>query len=169
MSIIRDANNWFNNVFLTEMAMPKKEVMNKIATFSDSIIEHIIKCVVYGDSTKDFSHWITEISNFLSIINDYKVKSGSGKLKYEEYLKRVFYDRQGDEEQDMRQNLRVFKLDKSYPDFDITSSMISQLWRVFSRIAEECSTIFADKNNTFKAADFRNLILDIFEQNGVNP
>lgn len=169
MSIIRDANNWFNNVFLTEMAMPKKEVMNKISTFSDLIMEHIIKCVVYGDSTKDFSHWIIEISNFLSIINDYKVKSCSGKLKYEEYLKCVFYDSQGDEEQDMRQNLRVFKLHKSYPDFDITSSMISQLWGVFSRIAKECSTIFADKNNTFKADDFRNLILDIFEQNGVNP
>lgn len=163
MNSIKNANNWFNNIFLTEMARPKKEVIKKISAFSDSIMEHIIKCVVYKNSTNNFLHWVNEISNFLSIINDYETKSMSGKLRYNEYLNTVFY-KQGNSELDMKQNLRVFSLNKNYPSFKIDNKLVKQLWNIFRSIAEKCSVIFSDKNNSFDENKFKDLILDIFTQ-----
>ena len=168
MSIIRNVNNWFNNVFLTEMAYSRSDVLPKVDRYTDAVKEHIMKCIAYGDSTNDYSHWINEISNFLSIINDFKVKTKSGKLKYDDYLENGFYNH-GSDIRDMNVGLRDFSYNKKYSHFEVTDEMTRKMYNVYTKVAEDCSAIFADKNNTFKAADFRNLVLDIFEQNGVSP
>lgn len=63
--------------------------------------------------------------------------------------------------------VQTVDFDSTYCRFESCHSS-QQTTKVVKR-AEDCFTISAGKNNTFKEADFRNLILDIFEQNGVNP
>lgn len=90
----------------------------------------------------------------------------SGKLRYNEYLNNVFY-KQGNTELDMKQNLRVFSLNKNYPSFKIDNKLVKQLWNIFRSITEKCSVIFSDKNNSFDKNKFKDLILDIFKQYGI--
>lgn len=40
------------------MAHDKKKTETKIEALSEQINNHIIKCVVYGNSTNDLRHWI---------------------------------------------------------------------------------------------------------------
>ena len=164
--IFKEVNNWFNHVFLTKMAYSRGDVMPKIDSYTGMVKEHVMKCIVYENSTNDFNHWVNEIANFLSIINDFRIKTKTGKLKYEDYLNNGFYNH-GNDYRDMNVGLRDFSYNKKYPHFEVTDEMTQKLLNVYTRIAEDCSRIFADKNNEYTHKDFKNLVLDIFEQNNI--
>lgn len=125
-----------------------------------------MKCVAYENSTNDLDHWIDEISTYLDIVNSLELKTKTGKLKKDDYLRNVFYA-EAETKKDVEVNLKLFKLDKNYPDFEINSNLISKIFDVFNEIAENSSEIFCDKNNTFEKEDFKNLIKDSLEQVGI--
>ena len=166
MNIIEQANEHFKNVFLNEMAFSREDVIKKISAKSETIMEHLIKCVVYENTTNDLEYWIDEIATNLSRINFYEAKTKTSRLEYNDYLENVFY-KQGSTERDMKSNLWDFEDNKNYPNFTTTNELAHKLFVVFKFLAENCCEIFVDKNNTFEKVHFKGLIKDALEQVGI--
>ena len=166
MNIIEQANEYFKNVFLNEMAFSRDDALKKMKSLSEPIFEHIMKCVVYEDTTGNLDHWKEEIATYLDIINDLDLKTKTGRLKQKDYLEQVFY-REAENETDVKANLKLFNLNKNYPDFKITPELISKVFTAYKIISENCSEIFADKFNTFEKLDFKMLVMDALEQVGI--
>ena len=59
---------------LVEIAMSLGEAKARLESIESQYFNHVIKCVVYGDSTGDLYHWEQEIANFLNLANSIRIK-----------------------------------------------------------------------------------------------
>ena len=118
------------NTYIYAMATNKRKALDRLYSYSDQIEEHIIKCVVYGDSlTTDPLHWIHEIATYLNAANIIKCKSN---LTEADYLDNLFPSF-GDDLVDYQSSLWDF-YDKhikrrqiaQYPEFEITDELIKK-------------------------------------------
>ena len=72
----------FRRTAIYAMSMERDNAKIRVKGFSDVLPEHIIKCVVYGNTTNDLHHWVcVELCGFLSIVNDITVRPHNKKLK----------------------------------------------------------------------------------------
>ena len=133
---------------LVEMAMSLGEAKARLESIESQYFNHVIKCVVYGDSTGDLYYWEQEIANLLNIANNIKIKSGNGKLSERSYKDYFFYA-WGDEVADYEGGLEYFKIKNSnrYPDFEITEDLVKKVFEVVSDLAEYFSPLFSKANN----------------------
>ena len=135
--------------YLNEMAYSRSWVIDRLKSLSTPVINHIMKCVVYKNTTNNLNHWINEIADYFDEVNSTIVKTKNGKLKEKDYLENLFYY-QGVDERDMRVQLMELRRDRNYPDFEITIELIRRLTVSFNSIAEEFSRIFTSKNSLTK-------------------
>ena len=70
-------------VYIKGMSVKKSSLEDKMAQFGKQIEMHIAKCAMYGDSLEfgKYDHWISEIANWISDINQIYVKPSNKKLK----------------------------------------------------------------------------------------
>jgi len=115
------------NIFA--FAHPRKIVEDRIEHLMPAIHEHLLKVLIYDDSTRDLNHWIDELSEFVSIINDYEVKPNNKKLSINTYEK-LFRKELGESLKDARADLGYFKATQTgpnkYPLFKITPELIQR-------------------------------------------
>ena len=93
---------------LCEIAMPLAMAKQKISDLSYGYIEHVMKCVVFQDTTQDLFHWEQEIVNFIAQVNNIVVKPDSKKLS-SSYYRDYFFLGQGDELEDMKLFISMWK------------------------------------------------------------
>lgn len=141
---------------LNELAYPRKRALEKLEYLSGALIEYIIKCVVYKNTTNNLDHWTNEIADYFYEVNNIRVKSNTGRLKEKDYLNHLFYY-QGEDYQDMKVQLISFSRNKDYPDFEITKNLIKELTDKFNSIARVVSKILSQSNVMYKN-DFINLV-----------
>ena len=116
------------NVFA--FAHPRKHVEERVASLQPKLHEHLLKILIYGNTSQNLNHWINELAEFVSIINDYEVKPNNKKLpshRYEEILRKEL----GESLRDARANLGYFKATHTglnkYPSFTITPDLIQHV------------------------------------------
>lgn len=80
-------------IYLTELADSKQQIRNDIVHEENNIIEHLLKCFLYKNSTGDYNHWKKEIYSFLNRIPKLR---GSNKFPSHNILKKFTIDRFGD-------------------------------------------------------------------------
>lgn len=160
MSIIKQANNYLKNVILNEMAYSRKWTIDRLNSLSAPIIEHIIKCAVYENTTNNLNHWIEEIADYLDEANSIEVKTSASKLKEKDYLQNLFYY-QGENKKDIRVQLINFRRNKNYSNYEITQELINKVTNIFQAIAIQASNILATKNNNYSKNGFINLLTNI--------
>jgi len=136
------------------MATPRAKAISMMQGLEDEINEHITKCIVYGNSTDDLDHWISEISEWLYQINQIEVKPNAKKLKESDYSKNAF-GCFGDAVKDAGVYLTVFrvktaKMGDAYPDFTVTSELQNKLFTAWNLFLKTFPPIFATKNNHTK-------------------
>lgn len=147
----------FRRTLIYAMSMERDNAKTRVKGFSDVLPEHIIKCVVYGNTTNDLHHWVcVEICDFLSIVNDITVRPHDKKLKPKD-IRSWLFGAMGDSRNEASILLRTFNLKnkrtKEYPDFDVTEVMIDTVYYAFRTIISDTLPILTTKNN-LKKEDF---------------
>lgn len=154
---------------INEMAYSKKEVLNKLASLSEPLCYHILKCIVYNN-LQSVNFWIKEIAGFLYTANSYKIKSGS--VSKEEYIKNLYNNSLPNELEDADSILLYYKnyLRKSrsevlinkkvLPDFEITDELRNNFINSFKSVVEKSFELFNDKE-THTTLDYYNLVKSI--------
>ncbi|WP_302320382.1 hypothetical protein [uncultured Duncaniella sp.] len=125
------------------MSLSRDDVLKRFKGMSDEISDHIMKCVIYGDSLNSLDHWTLEIGNWLNKANRVK---GKAKIKEKDYYN-VLFSACGDDSDDAEINLDYFqnrycRRSNRYPRFEITYDLVSTLSVVYRDIISESIRIF---------------------------
>lgn len=155
-------------MILREFAVDRNKGIKKISAQGEVILEHIMKCCIYGNSTNNLNHWVNdEISQYFYVISALDIKCGkNNKLKPNMYKKIVFTD-SCETPEDMKFNLLDFKLrvnhNHKYPDFDVTSELVLKTYNIFRDISDVVCNKFAEPSK-YSAKYFSNIVWSILEK-----
>lgn len=137
------------------MSLDRGKAKKRIEDLSDIILEHICKCILYGDSTHDYHHWIyEEVSNWLYYINRITVKPRDKKLKVRDYADFIFGGF-GDDMADAELNLNLEynkcrRANPPYPEVKITNDMVKSLFNITRDLKSSLPALLAAENNLVK-------------------
>lgn len=149
------------------MSVTRPRAKDILSENAKTLQEHILKCVVYGDSTHNFDYWIeTEISQYLYMADKVTLKPDASKCKPDMYINTIF-GHIGDAEVDAELDLEMFlsrikqkKID--YPIFTITNDMTRSLYNVYMDIIDSVLPILTNKAPMSKS-DFYPIIHKILD------
>lgn len=137
-----------------EMSRPRGFILEKTRSKSETICEHILKCIVYSNDAENVEGWIDEIAEELLIISRYPADTRTERLKEKDYLTELMYSF-GNEESDMLVNLSDFRRSytrglgkKNYPPFVEDEKMAKKLWVAYIQIVQDAAKLLANKNTT---------------------
>lgn len=153
--------------YIFGMATDKKKAEKKVESISDRINEHIIRCVVYKNTTNDLQHWIyDELTTWFDYINRIELKTKSGKFT-EKSLDDILFGEFGDAVTDAEFNLALFRANvakngEEYPDFQVTVQLATELRSVYDEIRTTFMPIFTKKNN-YSRTDIYNFLCKILK------
>lgn len=123
------------------MAYSRSEILDEASSRSRGIREHILKCVIYSSSYKDYKHWTEdELSYWISYILNMKSKKGV-KIKVKDYLNNFFISF-GDELSDAKNEVIQFHRKfvethpDPYPDFKVTRSLYSTYYYAWNELCK---------------------------------
>ena len=129
------------------MSLPKSEALKRASYYSDDIMEHLIKILVYHNiRNSDTAHWIGEISSWLKFVDGLTVKPSNRHLK-PAAIKNTTFAPMGDHLKDYLGSLQMFQDankkgkfnygDKvSYPYVEPDSQTASDLMQLCNDIME---------------------------------
>lgn len=148
------------------MSFPKKVACRYLSRNATNIREHITQCVVYKETLPDqLNHWVKD-ELCLWLANASQIKCNS-KLKERDLFETIFSEL-GTTPGDAKVNLNIFKEDhcqedskKRYPDFEITQTLIKDLFTAFSKFKDISEPILLSKNELTKD-EWYELIKPIF-------
>lgn len=126
--------------YVRAMSFTRSQALSKISSLSDTLNEHVIKCVIYQTILPDYiDHWTEEIGIYLYNVNKIKSKT---KLKRADYIDSIFASF-GTDMEDAEANLRLFKIhNKEYPEFELSNKLIETLFEVYSKLIDKSISIF---------------------------
>lgn len=134
-----------------EMSMPIPAAKARIKGFALPYIDHIIKCVVFGNTTEYLFYWENEIATYISKVNDIIVKPKAEKFSKQFYIENFFLY-WGDEVIDY--NIALFDFQrregKYYPSFKITDQLSNEVFEVVKDFSDYFSAIVSVKNSHAK-------------------
>lgn len=147
-----------------KMAFSRSKAIDKITYEAQTYSDHLIKCIIFKNTTDNLWHWLDEIACKLSNVNKVKLKSGK-KFETRFYLDE-FLLADGDCEEDFKLTLEQFKRKYRlrYSDFEITEELVELTNRVFNEIAEYFAPVLASINK-HNIDWFRTELLDYFKMN----
>lgn len=129
------------------MADKLADARRYIASISNKLEEHILKCVIYENSTNDYNKWIhSEIVPWLYSASDLRVKTRSGRLSktdYEKYLFQAFGEDEHDVGNHVARFYNAYIKSGKYPDFVMHWWLIKAATYAESTVSDEFSTMFA--------------------------
>ncbi len=136
------------------MAYERPKGLSILRKNADTLSNHVLKCVAYGNSTGDLSHWVEdEIADYLRIANEVYLKPKSNKPKKSDFISTLFATF-GDDARDAKCNLLQFlvdnrkrKFDKQYPIYDVTVELIQRLYTAYQNLIEAMIPILTTKND----------------------
>lgn len=144
--------------YVYAMSMERDRAKKQIASFSETIMEHIIKLLVYSDiRPNDIAGWIHTVARSIHNADDVTVKPNNKKLKEKDILSSLF-GCMGDDIRDYRRALLAFKEDnrrglfnyddkQSYPDFEVTFELSDDLMTMCYDIIDVTMPLLTDKKD----------------------
>lgn len=154
-------------LILTEQARSRSNAIKIIEGLQPVYEDHLLKCIIYGNSINNLWHWIDEIINIIIRINEIKIKTPSGRLSNNDYLDYLFLAA-GESELEYRENLRhfMFKYKYKYPKFEITNELVTNTTDLFLMMSNY-SMRLSETNSIINENAIRNDILDFLEDRGI--
>lgn len=184
MNIWKELEKIRKEEILLEMPIRKKELEAMCDKYTDVIYEHVLLIGIFGDSLNTLNHWATELSSFLSRINEKETNgTKSGKLKKEYYKGNLFFNH-GDSIDDIKSDIISFRdiyclfkdtptnpyilnsaryKERTYPYFEVTPEIINRTWELYNLLAEEMSNLLSNRNKVSQS-DIKNMILTLFRE-----
>lgn len=135
-------------MILNEMAISRQQALSVVDSYVVEYSNHLLKCIIFKNTTNTLNHWISEISNYFNEINNIKIKPDNKKMR-EDYLYDYFFLASGDVEDDYSIIVKAFQLKegKKYPKFKITKELIEEIYNTFLDFANYFAPILSRKNN----------------------
>lgn len=130
--------------------------------YNDDIhFEHIMKCIVFGNSLNNLNHWCDEVASSMQNINKLKTKNNT-KLKENEYLDNFLLSH-GDTKEDFEYKLKTLSQTwrNKYPKFEITKELINKTYNIFIDLASYLAPIL-NKVNNYNKDYFKSKLMDYF-------
>ena len=90
MNILRLITESSERIILNEMSLPRKRVIAKLFSQTDTVIDHFLNILVFDNTTNDRHDWLRTISETLDYCNRIEAKTKSMKLKKEDYRRYLF-------------------------------------------------------------------------------
>ncbi len=145
---------------IDEFATNRNIAIGRIESYSELIFEHLIKILVYGNTSNNLDHWITEISTWLTHISSMKIKTKTGKLKAQEYYDLLFGSI-GEDENDIAVMLKFMQTElcvkKSYPKFEVTTNLVNRTYKLLTNLGNKVSFMLANKQ-IYNSIAFSNIL-----------
>lgn len=137
--------------YIRAMSFTRSQALSKISSLSNTLNEHVMKCVIYQTILPNYmDHWTEEIGIYLYNVNKIKSKT---KLKRADYIDSIFASF-GTDMEDAEANLRLFKIhNKEYPEFELTDDLIKRLFVTYDSMIELSVPIFVS-NETKSISDW---------------
>ena len=144
--------------YIYAMSMERDRAKKQIAAFSPTIMEHMIKLLVYSDiRPDDIDGWIHTIARSIHNADDITVKPNNKKLKNSDLISSLI-GCMGDDVRDYRRALQAFREDnrngkfnyddkKTYPDFDITPELSEDLMTICFDVIDKTLPLLTDKQD----------------------
>lgn len=135
------------------MAIPRRDAVDKMQAIKPTMVRHIMRIAVYGDSLGCLDHWINEVSSYLSTVNDITIKSSTTKLSEKDYIE-YLVGTLGTNRNDASVNVRMLQIEvdekTDYPEFEITSDMIDRAFKISQIVRNFVLEIITHKNSLKK-------------------
>ena len=149
---------------LSEMAIERKRLIPKLEGMTDTIGNHVIKCIVYKDAFRSYRYWISEIANQFTLAGGLEVK-GRIKLKSSEYQK-ILLDDFANEPSDFHAMLFEFliKESKDYNPFEITDKLVGSFVGVYKELSKKVIPMISNKNIIYKQSEYEEVIKSILDE-----
>ena len=150
------------------MSKNRKSAVLTIESKEKTIVEHIVKCVLYGDQFDCYDHWVKEISNRLEEVSSLTISTRSSKFKPVEYYDMLF-GLIGNEIHDANEAIQFCKSQsnwdkKEYPQVDPTYQQVKYLFEIGRILEDEICPLLAEKrsySNTYFQRKLHN-VLDFY-------
>lgn len=158
--------------YIFAMSLEKDKAKHMIASFSITIMEHIIKLLIYSDIRKDdVDGWLNTIARCLHNADDITVKPHNKKLKSKDILSSLF-GYMGDDLSDYRRTLYAFKEDNRngkfnfenkgpYPDFDVTPELYENLMYICYELIDKSMPLLTDKRE-HSQEEYKDIVTSLF-------
>ena len=140
--------------YIKAMAFPRKDGEKQVRKMADVICEHIMKCIIYGDTLECYNHWVDdELGAWFHDVNTIylKIDRKPPKFKAAEYDEFIF-SQFGEDEHDCKICLSGFRASNSdkyggrYPDFEVTSELASDLFKAVSELSRKMCRLLAESS-----------------------
>ena len=155
-------------IYIQGMTLKKEKLLKRMDSYSTEIAFHLAKCVMYGDSLGNgkYDHWISEISNWISSVNECICKHNNKKLKAHQYQNSLFADL-GDSLTEAKMNLQDVQISckksvNRYPYRELDKEMIDTMYIVSMEIMHTFSNLLATMNDTTQS-DIDKMLHDILD------
>ena len=154
-----------------EMALPRKDLVSKVESYSYPLIEHLIKLLIYGKSLgeENYLDWKdNEICGYFAYIYNLTTKSGNGKLKDSDYFN-AFVRHQGTSPADYMSTVSLFRINNrktlKYPDFVPKNEQGIRLHNCYFELLNQVCPILARPLSAEKSAeDFVPVVTAVVEK-----
>lgn len=145
----------YKSILLTELAVPRKVIVNMIFNRAETIIYHILYIILFSHEKENVKHWKKEILDRFIEINNFVTKPKNRKLKKEQYFE-ILHDYLLETKDELNNviNAAKFKKNNLKPKEDIN---IKELHILLKEIYNNISEKISDKTLTI---DFLNKDLD---------
>ncbi len=131
---------------------------------ADKINNLLIQCLVYKNSTYDYTRWIDQIAESLSTINNLRINAQQTKLRTRDLktcLFRICCDKVSSTEASLRSFCSVKSV--SLPYFIVTFDLVKSLYALYSEFEEAFIDILS-KPNKLNQIDFYNTLYAILDK-----
>lgn len=162
--------------YILGMAFTRKQAIQRLQSFSKQILEHVSKCILYGDvvNKNKYDHWIEdEIGTWIYDSHLLETKNKRG-LKFKDYQENLFGEF-GTSLVDAKINLDLqYSADRKsanpYPKINISRSIVENMYIVCNTISETFSKMLSENTDLTKAEIVEKLhqILDTYCIGGNN-
>ena len=134
------------NTYLLEMAMPRDVAKKKIERLADTTCEHLLKCIVFKNSTGNLNHWIVEVSTNFALCGNMTLKPRNNKFSEKEY-RRLLFESNFEDIDNVELMLKFYrqKWKQDYPSFNITVELIDEVYVIANLIIDEVLDMFMQK------------------------
>lgn len=134
------------NSYLLEMAMPRNVAKKKIERLAETTCEHVLKCIVFEDTTNNLNHWIVEVATNCTLCGNMTLKPKNNKFSEKEYRKLLFESNFEDKD-NVELMLKFYhqKWKQSYPSFKVTPELIDKVYYSANELIDAVVDMFLQK------------------------
>ena len=155
------------------MSLPRSKALAHADAYSESLIEHVIKVIVYGNIRSDFvDHWIGEMSRWLYEAGKITVKPDGRKLRAKDYENTIF-GWMGDQLNDYSNALSKFQHENKqgkfsyedkepYPYVEPSVELASKLMTVCLNLINVAIPMLTS-SATYSIGDYNKVLKDILK------